>query len=164
MTPTTKSTQCFGLVHQSISYGRLLTTLKSFFFRAAKLDAHNLVDILIMARVFQNVFGQQVMTNTQQREECSTMRYAKAPSRDFRFLPGLHGARPTGASKPMQNRQGMSHSERCACLTCCRCIVCLLGHNRIIQDRVIYPGPSAQDQTHTLKHRVLSFLTVLRAE
>ena len=34
------------------------------------------------------------------------MRYAKALQRDFRFLPGLHGARRTGASQPTQNQHG----------------------------------------------------------
>ena len=34
------------------------------------------------------------------------MRYAKALPRDFRFLPGLHGARRTGASQPMQKQHG----------------------------------------------------------
>ena len=32
------------------------------------------------------------------------MRYAKVLPRDFRFLPGLHGARRTGASQPMQKQ------------------------------------------------------------
>ena len=44
-----------------------------------------------MTRVFQIVLGQQVLTDTPQREEGSTMRYAKALPRYFRFLPGLHG-------------------------------------------------------------------------
>ena len=35
------------------------------------------------------------------------MRYAnKAFPRDFRFLSGLHGARRTGASQPMQKQHG----------------------------------------------------------
>ena len=34
------------------------------------------------------------------------MRYAKALQRDFRFLPGLHGARRTGASQSMQKQHG----------------------------------------------------------
>ena len=34
------------------------------------------------------------------------MRYAKALPRDFRFLSGLHGARRTGSSQPMQNQHG----------------------------------------------------------
>ena len=34
------------------------------------------------------------------------MRYAKALPRDFRFLPGLDGARRTGASLPMQKQHG----------------------------------------------------------
>ena len=65
-------------------------------------------DNLIMIRVFQIVFGQQVVTNTgtQQREDGSTMRYAKALPMNFRFLPGLHGARRTGASQPMQKQHG----------------------------------------------------------
>ena len=56
-----------------------------------------------MTRVFQIVFRQQVITNTgtQQREDGSTMRYAKALPRGFPFLPGLHGARRTGASQPI---------------------------------------------------------------
>ena len=61
-----------------------------------------------MIRVFQIVFRQQVITNTgtQQREDGSTMWYAKALPRDFRFLPGLHGARRTGTSQPMQKPHG----------------------------------------------------------
>ena len=78
------------------------------FFGAAKPNAQNSIDNLIMIRVFQIVFGQQVVTNTgtQQREDGSTMRYAKALPRNFRFLPGLHGARRTGASQPMQKQHG----------------------------------------------------------
>ena len=78
------------------------------FFRAAKPDAQNLVDNLIMTRVFQIVFRLQVITNTgtQQRENGITMRYAKALLRDFRFLPGLHGACRTGAPQPMQKQHG----------------------------------------------------------
>ena len=38
--------------------------------------------------------------------QVSTMWYAKALPRDFRFLPGLHGARRTGASQPMQKQHG----------------------------------------------------------
>ena len=54
-----------------------------------------------MTRVFQIVFGQEVLTNTQQREDGSTMRYAKkAPLRDFRFLRGLHGACHTEHLRP----------------------------------------------------------------
>ena len=34
------------------------------------------------------------------------MRYAKALLRDFRFLPGLHGACRTGAPQPMQKQHG----------------------------------------------------------
>ena len=35
------------------------------------------------------------------------MRYAKkAPPINLRFLPGLHGARRTGASQPMQKQHG----------------------------------------------------------
>ena len=34
------------------------------------------------------------------------MRYAKALPMNFRFLPGLHGARRTGASQPMQKQHG----------------------------------------------------------
>ena len=40
------------------------------------------------------------------REDGSTIRYAKALPRDFRFLPDLHGARRTGASQPMQKQHG----------------------------------------------------------
>ena len=78
------------------------------FFRASKPNAQNSIDNLIMIRVFQIVFGQQVVTNigTQQREDGSTMRYAKALPINFRFLPGLHGARRTGASQPMQKQHG----------------------------------------------------------
>ena len=78
------------------------------FFRAAKPNAQNSIDNLIMIRVFQIVFGQQVVTNigTQQREDGSTMRYAKALPINFRFLPGLHGARRTGASQPIQKQHG----------------------------------------------------------
>ena len=78
------------------------------FFRAAKADAQNSVDNLIMTRLFQIVSRQQVITHTgtQQREDGSTMRYAKALPRDFRFLPGLHGARRTGASQPIQQQHG----------------------------------------------------------
>ena len=61
-----------------------------------------------MTGVFRIVFRQQVITTTgtQQREDGSTMWYAKALLRDFRFLPGLHGARRTGASQPMQKQHG----------------------------------------------------------
>ena len=63
-----------------------------------------------MTGVFLIVFREQVITyyaGTQQREDGSTMRYAKkALPRDFRFLPGLHGARRTGASQPMQKQHG----------------------------------------------------------
>ena len=61
-----------------------------------------------MTQVFQIVFRQQVITytGTQQRKDGSTMRYAKALPRDFRFLPGLHGARRTGASQPMKKQHG----------------------------------------------------------
>ena len=99
-----------------MALGHLLWTLTeqlgepktNVFFRAAKPDAQNSVDNLIMTRVFQIVFRQQVITysGTQQREDGSTMRYAKAHPRDFRFLPGLHGARRTGASQPMQKKHG----------------------------------------------------------
>ena len=34
------------------------------------------------------------------------MRYAKALSRDFRFLLELHGARRTGVSQPLQKQHG----------------------------------------------------------
>ena len=34
------------------------------------------------------------------------MRSAKALPRDFRFLPGLYGARRTGVSQPMQEQHG----------------------------------------------------------
>ena len=94
---------------KAISYGTAFREPKNtIFFRAAKPDAQNSVDNLIMIRVFQVVFGQQVVTNTgtQQREDGSTMRYAKALPRVFRFLPGLHGARRTGASQPMQEQHG----------------------------------------------------------
>ena len=84
-----------------------LRTEKSRFFRAAEPDAQNSVDNLIMTRVFQIVFRQHFVTYSgQQREDGSTMRYAKALPRDFRFLPGLHGARRTGASHPMQKHHG----------------------------------------------------------
>ena len=99
-----------------MALGHLLWTLTeqlgepktNVFFRAAKPDAQNSVDNLIMTRVFQIVFRQQVITysGTQQREDGSTMRYAKAHPRDFRFLPGLHGARRTGASQSMQKQHG----------------------------------------------------------
>ena len=64
-------------------------------------------------RVF-HVFRQQVtelsqkLTGTQQQEGgiAPSMRYAKALPRDFRFLPGLHGAGDTGASQPIQNQHG----------------------------------------------------------
>ena len=63
-----------------------------------------------MTRVFLTAFRRQVITyftGTQQREDGSTMRYAnKAFPRDFRFLSGLHGARRTGASQPMQKQHG----------------------------------------------------------
>ena len=61
-----------------------------------------------MIRVFQSIFRQQVITNTgtQQREDGSTMRYAKALPRIFRLLPGLHRARRTGASQPMKKQHG----------------------------------------------------------
>ena len=74
------------------------------FFRAAKPDAQSSVDNLFMIRVFQIVFRQQVITNTgtQKPEDGGTMRYGKALPRDSRFLPGLHGARRTRASQPMQ--------------------------------------------------------------
>jgi len=90
------------------TYGTFLRTENERFFRAAKPNAQNSIDNLIMIRVFQIVFGQQVVTNTgtQQREDGSTMRYAKALPRNFRFLPGLHGARRTGASQPMQKQHG----------------------------------------------------------
>ena len=39
------------------------------------------------------------------------MRYAKALPRDFRFLAGLHGARRTGASQPMQKQHGTRDEE-----------------------------------------------------
>ena len=85
-----------------------MRTEKSIFSRAAKPDAMNSVDNLIMTRVFQIILRQQVITNsgTQQREDGSTMQYAKALPRDFRFLPGLHGARRTGASQPIQKEHG----------------------------------------------------------
>ena len=83
-----------------------MRTEKSRFFRAAEPDAQNSVDNLIMTRVFQIVFRQQVITYTEQREDGSTMWYAKALPRDFRFLPGLHGAGDTGASQPIQNQHG----------------------------------------------------------
>ena len=99
-----------------MALGHLLWTLTeqlgepktNVFFRAAKPDAQNSVDNLIMTRVFQIVFRQQVITNTgtQQREDSSTMRYAKALSRDFRFLLELHGARRTGVSQPLQKQHG----------------------------------------------------------
>jgi len=94
--------------YKAFSYGTFLRTENERFFRAAKPNAQNSIDNLIMIRVFQIVFGQQVVTNTgtQQREDGSTMRYAKALPRNFRFLPGLHGARRTGASQPMQKQHG----------------------------------------------------------
>ena len=93
---------------KAFSYGTFLRTENERFFRAAKPNAQNSIDNLIMIRVFQIFFGQQVVTNTgtQQREDGSTMRYAKALPRNFRFLPGLHGARRTGASQPMQKQHG----------------------------------------------------------
>ena len=54
---------------------------------------------------FSDYFRTVVLTNTQQRDG-STMRYAKALRRDFRFLPGLYGARRTGVSQPMQKQHG----------------------------------------------------------
>ena len=39
------------------------------------------------------------------------MRYAKALSRDFRFLPGLHGVRRTGISQPMEKQHGTRDEE-----------------------------------------------------
>ena len=78
--------------------------IKTSFFRAAKPVPQNSVDNFIMTRVFQIVFRQQVITNTgtQKPEDGGTMRYGKALPRDSRFLPGLHGARRTRASQPMQ--------------------------------------------------------------
>ena len=57
-----------------------------------------------MTRVFRIFFGQQVLTNTQQREDGSTMRYAvrESATERMRFIPG---ARCTGASQPMQKQQ-----------------------------------------------------------
>ena len=97
------------LVRRPSLVERLQEPKTNVFFRAAKPDAQNSVGNLIMTRVFQIVFRHQVITNagTQQREDGSTMRYAKkALPRDFRLLPGLHGAGRTGASQPMQKQHG----------------------------------------------------------
>ena len=99
--------------NQAFSYGTFLRTDNERFFRAAKPNAQNSIDNLIMIRVFQIVFGQQVVTytGTQQREDGSTMRYAKALPRNFRFLPGLHGARRTGASQPCRSSMVLAKRE-----------------------------------------------------
>ena len=49
-----------------------------------------------MTRVFHIVFRHE-----------STMRYAKALAMDVRFLPGLHRARRTESSQPMQQQHGI---------------------------------------------------------
>ena len=67
------------LVRRPSLVERLQEPKTNVFFRAAKPDAQNSVGNLIMTRVFQIVFRHQVITNagTQQREDGSTMRYAK---------------------------------------------------------------------------------------
>ena len=69
-------------------------------------QTHRIRSTTLSRPEFFRLFLDNKITNsgTQQREDGSTMRYAKALPRDFRFLPGPHGARRTRASQPMQKQ------------------------------------------------------------
>lgn len=89
--------------------------------RHSKPDAQDSVDNLIITRIFQIGFGQQVLTNIQifnsEREDGSTMRYAKAPPRDFRYLP--RGCKEFVAPEHLSDEGNTTRSftlEGCVCL------------------------------------------------
>ena len=98
----------FASISKAISFGTALRTENERFCSGRKTRRTEFGLQPYHDQSVQIVFRQQVITctGTQQREDGSTMRYAKALPRDFRFFPGLHGARRTGASQPMQKQHG----------------------------------------------------------
>ena len=89
--------------------------------RSSKPDVQDSVGNLIMTRIFQIIFGHQVLTNIQifnsEREDGSTMRYAKAPPRDFRYLP--RGCKEFVAPEHLSDEGNTTRSftlEGCVCL------------------------------------------------
>ena len=92
------------------------------------------------------------ISGTQQREDGSTMRYAKALPRDFCFLPGLHGSHRTGASQPMQNDTYASRWEGCLQVSCFPLAGCVdLVHQQLSPRRRL-PSSSSTRQKLWLRN------------